>query len=123
MRSSLIGSRRQSSVSTVAPSRSTVMRVGDLGDLVELVRDQDRGDALRLELEQQVEQRVAVALVQARRRLVEDQQLDLLGSALAISTSCCLPTPRSVISVLGRLLEPDLRQQLARAARRPRTSR
>ncbi len=34
-----------------------------------------------------------------------------LLSALAISTSCCLPTPMLVISVLGSSLEPDLLQQ------------
>ena len=116
IRSSLTAPARQSSVSTVRAVAQHGDRVGDLRDLVELVRDQDAGDALRLELEQQVEQRVAVVLVQARGRLVEDQQLaPRLDSALAISTSCCLPTPRSVISVAGDSFEADLAQQLARA--------
>ena len=108
MRSSLIVSARQSmrlDGRAVAQHRD---RVGDAGELVQLVRNQDRGDALRLELEQQVEQRVAVGLVEAGGRLVEDQQLDLLGSALAISTSCCLPTPRLVISVFGDSFRPTL---------------
>ena len=56
--------------------------VGDLGDLVELVRDEDRRHPLRLEFEQEVEQRRAVGLVEARGRLVEDQQLDVLGERL-----------------------------------------
>ena len=56
--------------------------VGDLRDLVELVRDEDRGHALRLEFEQQVQQRRAVGLVEARGRLVENQQLDVLGERL-----------------------------------------
>ena len=54
---------------------------------------------------------LAVGLLQARRRLVEDQQLDPLDSALAISTSCCLPTPMSVTSVVGALAQADLAQQ------------
>ncbi len=57
-------------------------RVGDLGDLVELVGDQDRGNAALLELQQQVQQGVAVALVQAGGRLVQDQQLHFLGQRL-----------------------------------------
>ena len=56
--------------------------VGDAVDLVELVRDQDRGDALPLELEQQVEQRLAVLFREAGRRLVEDQELDFLAQRL-----------------------------------------
>ncbi|KAF1061132.1 MAG: hypothetical protein GAK39_05910 [Variovorax sp.] len=57
-------------------------RIGHLGDLVELVRDQDRCDALALELEQQPQQRVAVGLVEARGGLVEDQQAHLLRERL-----------------------------------------
>src|SRR5262249_43904925 len=37
-------------------------RVGHLGDFVQLVRDQDAGDAVRLQVAQQIQQRVAVAL-------------------------------------------------------------
>jgi hypothetical protein len=45
----------------------------------------------------------------------------LADSALAISTSCCLPTPISVDQVSGRLPEADLGEQLPRACegRRP----
>ena len=41
--------------------------------------------------------------------------LTSLLSALAISTSCCLPTPILVISVFGILLEADLLEQRAGA--------
>ena len=47
--------------------------VGDAGDLVQLVRNQDRGDALLPERHQPIEQRRAVGLVQAGGRLVQDQ--------------------------------------------------
>jgi hypothetical protein len=81
-------------------------RVGHAGDFAELVRNQNRRDALRLELQQKLKQGVAVALVEAGGRLVQDEQAHFFGSDLAISTSCCLPTPISVISVLGDSCRP-----------------
>ena len=56
--------------------------VGDRLDLVQLVRDHDRGDAALLEAAQQVQQVLRVALVQRRGGLVEDEQLDVLGERL-----------------------------------------
>ncbi len=56
--------------------------VGDAIDLIELVRNEDGGDALPLEFEQQVEQRLAVLLAEAGGRLVEDKELDLLAQRL-----------------------------------------
>ena len=54
--------------------------VSAVGQLIELVGDQDAGDApLAFELQQQVEQVLRVAFVQGRSRLVQDQQLDILG--------------------------------------------
>ncbi len=47
--------------------------VGDARDLRQFVRDQDRGDALRAECQQPIQQRSAVVLVQAGGRLIEDQ--------------------------------------------------
>ena len=47
-------------------------------DLVQLVGNQDGRDTACLEAEQKVEQLLAVALVQARCGLVEDQELHLL---------------------------------------------
>ncbi len=72
-----------SRVSMVAPSRSTVMvPVGNLADFVELVRDQNGRNAVRLELEQQGEKRIAILFVEARRRLVENEELNLLRQRL-----------------------------------------
>ena len=73
---------RMSSVSIVRPSRMIVVRSAMSRDLVELVRDHDRGDALLLELAQQAQQVLGVAVVERRRRLVEDEQLDLLRERL-----------------------------------------
>ena len=56
--------------------------VGDLLDLVELVGDHDRGDPLALQALEQVEQVLGVVVVEGRRGLVEDEQLDLLGERL-----------------------------------------
>ena len=98
--------------------------VGDAAHFVELVRDQDRGDALALELEQQVEQRLAVFFREAdavgSSRISSSTSL---LSALAISTSCCLPTPILVMRVLRILVEADLLQELAQCAPRWRSSR
>jgi len=53
--------------------------VGDALHFVELVRDQDRGKPLLLELEQQIEQALAVLLRERRGRLIEDQEFDFLA--------------------------------------------
>ncbi len=55
--------------------------VGDLLDLVELVADHDAGDALGAQTRDEVEQVLRVALVEGGGRLVEDEQLDVLGRA------------------------------------------
>ncbi len=52
-------------------------RIRDLGNFIEFVRNQDRGNTLCLELQQQIQQGVAVAFIQAGGGFVEDQQLDL----------------------------------------------
>ena len=97
--------------------------VGDPVDLVELVRDQDRGDALPLEFEQQVEQRLAVLFGQARRRLVEDQQLDFLAERLGDLDQLLLADADIGDQRLGVLVEADLLEQRARCASRWRSSR
>ncbi len=57
-------------------------RIGDLHDLLQLVRDHDASHALFLQVAQQVEQVVDVDLVQCRSGLVQDQQLDFLAQRL-----------------------------------------
>ena len=56
--------------------------VGDARHLIELVRDQHRGHALGTKLEQEIEQRRAIAFVEAGGRLVENQEAHLLGQCL-----------------------------------------
>ncbi|MNG04113.1 hypothetical protein D3C84_872240 [compost metagenome] len=46
------------------------------------MRDDDRGDATPFELEHQLEQCVAVLFVEARGRLVKNQQAYVLGQGL-----------------------------------------
>ena len=96
----------------VAQHRDTV---GDLADLVQLVRDQDRGDALLAEFDQEVEQRVAVLLRQRGGRFVEDQQLDLLGQRLGDLDQLLLADADIGDQRVGVFPEPDLAQQLAGA--------
>src|SRR6266550_3211287 len=92
--------------------------VRDLGELIELVGDQDRGDALALEFQQQVEQRIAVAFVQAGGRLIEDQQLDFLGERLGDFDQLLLADAEIGDQRIGRFIQADLGEQLSRPAQR-----
>ena len=56
--------------------------VGDLLDLVELVGDHDRGDALAPEAQDQVQQVLGIGFVQRRGGLVEDEELHRLVQRL-----------------------------------------
>src|SRR5665648_740260 len=62
--------------------RTTVGPDGDLDQLVELVADDDAGDVPLPQGPDEVEQARAVLVVQGGRRLIEDEQLDLLGQRL-----------------------------------------
>ena len=76
-----------------------------------------------LEFQQQIEQRVAVAFVEAGGRLVEDQQLDLLGERLGDFDQLLLADAEIGDQRLGRFVQADLGEQLARSAKTPRPSR
>ena len=116
MRSSLIASARQSSVDDRRAVAQDGDLVGDAGDLVQLVRDDDRGDALALELEQEVEQRLAVGLVEAGGRLVEDQELHALGERLGDLDQLLLADAEIGDQRRRRLVQADLGEELAGAA-------
>ena len=92
--------------------------VGDLREFVQFVRNDDRGDALRLELDEQPQQRVAVGFVEAGGRLVEDQQLDLLGERLGDLDQLLLADAQIGDEGVRRFLEADFGQEFARAAER-----
>ena len=101
IRSSSTGSLRQSMLSTVRPSRSTVMRSATRATSFNLC--EIRIEAMPCSLNAtsrsssaalSVSFRLAVGSSRIKRRT-------RLESAFAISTSCCLPTPRSVTSVSG----------------------
>ncbi len=62
-----------STVATVVPRRMTVISSATLQHLVELVRDEDDGQALGLELAQVVEELVDLLRHEHGGRLVEDQ--------------------------------------------------
>ena len=118
MRSSLIVLAAASSVSTGRAVAQDGDAVGDLGDLVQLVRDQDRGDALRLEARAAGRAAPALSLsLQARGRLVEDQQLDLLGQRLGDLDQLLLADAEvGDRASSGASLQADLRRA-ARASR------
>ena len=88
--------------------------VGDTGHLAQLVRDQDRGHAMGAELKQKVEQRRAVAFIEACGRLVENQKAHLFGQRLGDLHQLLLADPEFGDQRVRRLIEPDFRQQLLR---------
>lgn len=65
-----------------APVTDDRHRVGDPADLAQLVGDDDRGDALLLQLQDEIEEFAAVLVVEGRRRLVQDEQPHLLRQRL-----------------------------------------
>ena len=56
--------------------------VGNVGNLVELVRNDDAGHALFLEAQHQVKQRLGIGLIQGGGWLVQNQQLGVLRQSL-----------------------------------------
>ncbi|MCY1501378.1 hypothetical protein D9M68_354510 [compost metagenome] len=56
--------------------------VGDFADLVQLVRDDDRGHSLRAKLHQELQKRIGIGFVERGGRLVEDQEPHLLRKRL-----------------------------------------
>ena len=112
MRSSLIVSRRQSSVSTVVPSRRMVIESATLATSLSLC--EIRIEVMPCSLSSSSRSSSASLSLSLRHAVGSSRisSLTSLASALAISTSCCLPTPMLVISVLGASLRPDLGQQL-----------
>ncbi|MCY1498365.1 hypothetical protein D9M68_323490 [compost metagenome] len=108
MRSSLIGALRQSIVSTVAPSRSTVIESATLA--ISLSLCEMRIDAMPWRFSSSSSASSA-SLSFSFRLAVGSSRISSFtsfASALAISTSCCLPTPRSVTSVVGGSFRPTL---------------
>ncbi len=114
IRSSVTSPPLASSVSITAPSRRTVICVRDRLDLLELVGDQDAGDALVAEVTQQLEECLGVVLVERGGGLVEDQQLDVLGQGLGDLDELLLADTE--VADLGgrRLVQADLLEQLDR---------
>jgi hypothetical protein len=78
------------------------------------VRNDDRGDALSLEFDEQAQQSVAVGFVEAGGRLIEDQQLHLLGERLGDLDKLLLADSQIGDERIRRFLEPDLAQELPR---------
>ena len=97
---------------TVAQDRRTV---GNLGDLSELVGDDDDGDALVAQAAHEVEELGRVVVVEGGGGLVQDQQAHVLGQRLADLDELLLAHAER--SDLGRhvFLQADLFQDLLSA--------
>lgn len=83
--------------------------VGNLFDLVQLVRNDDRGHALPAKFHQQFQERVGIGLVERGGRLVEDEQPDLFGKRLGDFHELLLADADIRDPGRRRLLETDLR--------------
>ena len=107
--SSLISASRASSVETVAPSRSTVTRSATrrISFSLWLIRIEVIPCALNsIRRSRSFWLSVSCRLAVGSSRM---RSFTFFDSALAISTSCCLPTPMSVTSVVGRSRSPTFR--------------
>ena len=88
--------------------------VGDAGDLVQFVGDQDRGDALPAECDEAIEQRRAVGLVEAGGGFVQDQQAHPLGERLGDLDQLLLADTEIGDQRVRLLMQADLGQQFPR---------
>ncbi len=101
IRSSVTPSSAMSSVSIVLAVPDDRDGVGDGDDLVELVGDDDAGDALSRSPRSRSSRCAESSSLSAAVGSSRMRSLTSFDSALAISTSCCLPTPMSVTTVVG----------------------
>ena len=85
--------------------------VGHLGDFVELVGNQDAGNALTFEFQQQLQQRVAVGFVQAGSGLVQYEQLHFLGQCLRDFNELLLAHAQIGNQGAGGFFQPHFFQQ------------
>ena len=86
--------------------------VGAVDDLVELVGDDDGGQALLLELHQQVQQHLGVLVVEGGGGLVQNQEPHLLGEGLGDLHQLLLAGADVLDQGLGRLVQPHLLHML-----------
>ena len=101
----------------VEPSRMMVALsaqylVGAVDDLVELVGDDDGGQALLLEFHQQVQQHLGVLVVEGGGGLVQNQEPHLLGEGLGDLHQLLLAGADVLDQGLGRLVQPHLLHML-----------
>src|SRR5690606_2102106 len=89
--------------------------IRDLLDLIELVADDDRGDALRLQPEDEIEQMLGVVLVERGGGLIEDEQLHILVERLGDLDELLLADAEVLDRDIGILVESDAGEQLGGA--------
>ena len=108
MRSSLNSSTPLTRVSSGGAVADDGGLVGAVDDLVELVGDNNGGQALLLKRNEQVQQHLGILVVEGGRRLVQDEQLYLLGEGLGDFHQLLLAGTDVLDQGLGRLIESHL---------------
>ncbi|CRH93090.1 Uncharacterised protein [Chlamydia trachomatis] len=91
--------------------------IGDLADLSQLMGDDDHGDALFAELTHQLKQVLRVIVVECCGRLVQDQELNVLGQCLCdfnelLLANAQVDDARVRVDIQPNLVEQFLRQNL-----------
>jgi hypothetical protein len=112
MRSSLTPSALTSRLSIVLPSRRIVL------DLVQLVADHDRGDALGLEADDEVEEVLRLLLVERRSGLVEDEELHVFVECLGDLDELLLADAQRLDLLVGVFGQADPSEEVLRGALR-----
>ena len=86
-------------------------RIGDIADLVQLVRDHDAGDAVRLQGLEQVQQVFAVLLVEGSRGLVQNKNFTILTQRLGDLHELLLADADLVDGRIGIFVQTDALQK------------
>src|SRR5262249_49906722 len=86
--------------------------IGDAGDFAQFVGNQDRSDTLVAKRNQAIEQGPAVGFVQARGRLVQDQQPHALGKGLGDLDQLLFADAEVGNERIRLLAKPNLGQKL-----------
>ena len=87
-------------------------RVGDLDHFLQLVRDENAGDTVALELPEDRKEVFAVVLVQGRGGLVEDEQLHVAAHGLGDLDELLLADAEILHQGIGAHVETDLAEHL-----------
>ncbi|KAF5047416.1 hypothetical protein DSECCO2_460710 [anaerobic digester metagenome] len=86
--------------------------IGNIGDFVELMGDENAGHSPLFELQQQIKQLLGLRIVQGCSRLVQDEDLDILCQSLGNLNELLFSHPDILDGGLARLFKSNQGKQL-----------